>query len=159
MPTRNQAEYMLPRHRDQGPHLLREIVRTHQALMVGFSRRVGMPASRFSLMRLLAVSESDLGVMDLARYLGVNAAAVTRQLNDMEGDGLIARRPNPRDHRRQRVSLTPKGLRLFDVIHERSHQLELALTSVISTEEMNAAAAVLGKLRNFVEDITQRRIP
>ena len=60
-------------HNGDEPHLLREIVRTHQVLMTGFSREVGMPASRFALMRILANNEG-VGVMALARQLGINAA-------------------------------------------------------------------------------------
>lgn len=141
-----------PQFRHQGDelHLLREVVRTHQVLMAAFSRGMGMPASRFALMRLLAVSENGVGVMDLAAQLGVNAAAVTRQVKELERDGLVRRRPDARDGRRHYVSLSAKGARLFEEMHERSHGLERALASVISTGEMTAAAAVLAKLRDFV---------
>src|SRR4030042_962676 len=75
-------------HKSDEPHLLREIIRTHQVLMAGFSREVGMPASRLELMRLLASADGDVGVMELARHLGINAAAVRRQVQGMEGEGL-----------------------------------------------------------------------
>jgi DNA-binding MarR family transcriptional regulator len=77
-------------HRGDEPHLLREVVRTYHVLMNGFSRKTGMPASRFWLIRLLAVSPTELGVMDLARHLGVNASAVTRQIHELESEGLVA---------------------------------------------------------------------
>ena len=140
-------------HKGDEPHFLREIVRTHQMLMAGFSREVGMPASRVALMRLLAVAEADVGVMDLARQLGVNAAAVTRQVQELERDRLIQRRSDPKDGRRTYVSLSPKGQSLFEEIHERSHMLERSLSAVISADEMAAAAAVLAKLRAFIEEL------
>jgi DNA-binding MarR family transcriptional regulator len=139
------------RHDGDEPHLLREILRTHQVLMAGFSRKVGMPPSRFALMRLLAVTEGDLGVMDLSRLLGVNAAAVTRQVKEMESEGLVRRRADRRDGRRRYVRLSPKGLKLFGEIHDRGHELERSLSSVIGSDEMAAAAEVLTRLRRFIE--------
>jgi DNA-binding MarR family transcriptional regulator len=140
-------------HRGDEPHLLREIVRAYQVLMSGFSREMGMPASRFALMRLLAVGEADVGVMDLARQLGVNAAAVTRQVQELERERLVRRRADTRDGRRSHVRLSPKGRRLFEEIHERTHELERSLSSVLGAEEMRGAAVVLTKLRTFVEGL------
>jgi DNA-binding MarR family transcriptional regulator len=140
-------------HRGDEPHLLREILRTYQALMTGFSRETGMPASRFALMRLLAVSDADMGVMDLARRLGINAAAVTRQVKEMEREGVVRKRADPQDGRRCTISLSPKGRRLFDRIHARNHDLERALASVISAKEMRGATEVLIRLRTFIEDL------
>lgn len=138
-------------HRGDESHLLRDIVRTHQVLMAGFSRGVGIPAARFALMRLLVHADRDVGVMDLARQLGINAAAVTRQVHEMESEGLVLRRAAPRDKRRRYLRLSPKGLRLFAQIHDRTHALERKLSTVISAEEMAAATQTLAKLREFVE--------
>ena len=138
-------------HTGDEPHLLREIVRTHQVLMSGFSRRVGMPSSRFSLMRLLAFADNDVGTMDLSRQLDVNAAAVTRQVKEMTGEGLVERYADPRDGRRNYVKLSSKGLKLFEDIHIRSHELERELSTVISDDEMVVAMDVLKKLRSFIE--------
>jgi DNA-binding MarR family transcriptional regulator len=138
-------------HRGDEPHLLRDIVRTHQMLMAGLSRHTGMPPARFALMRLLATAERDIGVMDLARQLGVNAAAVTRQVQEMEAARLVLRRPDSSDKRRHGLTLSPKGLRAFRQIHDRTHALEQHLSAVISAEEMAAACQTLAKLRTFVE--------
>lgn len=140
-------------HRGDEPHLLREVVRTYHVLMAGFSREVGMPASRLAVLRLLAVTDGDVGVMDLARSLGVNAAAVTRQVKDLERERLVQRRPDRQDGRRTRLSLSPKGQRLFEELHERTHALERALVEAIGADEMVAAAAVLAKLRAYVEGL------
>ncbi len=136
------------------PLLLREVMRTHQVLMNGFSREVGMPASRVALMRLLASAlPDDVGIMDLARRLGINAAAVTRQLQEMESERLVLRRPDARDGRRCNVKLSAKGLKLFQTIQNRSHELERSLASAIGPGEMTAAADVLARLRRFIEEL------
>jgi DNA-binding MarR family transcriptional regulator len=141
-------------HKGNEPHLLREIVRTHQVLMSGFSREVGMPASRFVLMRILANTlPGYVGIIELARILGINAAAVTRQIKEMEREKLILRRSDMKDGRRSYVKLSARGLKLFTAIHDRSHDLERSLLSVITHEEMTFAVDVLTRLRKFIEGL------
>ena len=139
------------RHGGDETHIFREVFRTHQVLMNCISRQIGMPASHFALMRLLAVDGPDLGIMDLARQLGVDAAAVTRQVQALERERLVRRRADPKDGRRSSVHLSPKGRRLFSEIHDRNHEFERSLSSVISGEEMTIATNVLTKLRDFVQ--------
>lgn len=143
-------------HRGDESHLLRDILRTSQVLMNGFSRKIGMSASRLALLRLLAVTDEDIGVMDIANRLGINAAAVTRQVKEMEKEGLIKRRNDPRDRRRNYVDLSSKGRGLFEYIHMRSHELEHALSMIISAEEVATTVTVLAKLREFVESYTTK---
>ena len=140
-------------HGGNEPNLLREVIRTYQVLMTGFSREIGMPASRLAVLRSLAITDGGAGVMDLARSLGINAAAVTRQIQDLERDRLIQRRSDPKDGRRTRVSLSPKGQKLFEEIHERSHVLEQSLSATIGADEMATVATVLAKLRTFIEGL------
>ncbi len=99
------------------------------------------------------LTNENVGIMDLSRQLGVNAAAVTRQVQDMERDGLISRRASTRDGRRNYVRLSPKGRRLFEKVHERTHEIEQSFSSVLAVEEMRSAAMVLTKLRTFVENL------
>lgn len=138
-------------HRGDEPHLLREVVRTYQVLVTVVSRELGMPASRFALMRALALSESDIGLADLARQLGINPAAVTRQIQELEAERLVKRRADVKDGRRSYVRLSPKGRRQFEEIHERSHELERALSLALGAEAMAAAAKTLANLRIFIE--------
>jgi DNA-binding MarR family transcriptional regulator len=138
-------------HHGDEPHLLREIVRTQQALMAGFTREVGRPASQFAVLRLLANAPQGLGTMDLARQLGINPAAVTRLVREMDAERLTLRRVDPQDRRRSYVRLSPKGQKLFETIHARSHELERSLATVLGADEMQAAARTLEKLRAYLE--------
>ncbi len=109
-----------------------------------------MPASRFALMRLLAGAGAGVGVMALARRLGINAAAVTRQVKELEAAGLVLRRADPGDGRRSYLKLSAKGSRLFAQIHERSHQLERSFVAQVGDEEVAVAAKVLSELQAFL---------
>jgi len=139
-------------HAGDEPHLLREIMRTQQAVINVFSRQVGMPAARLALMRLLASCHPQaVGIMWIARQLGVNAAAVTRQVKAMENERLVERRPDARDGRRIQVKLTADGANLFLQLHERAHTLERALGTAVSAEDLAATVRVLGQVRAVLE--------
>lgn len=141
-------------HDGDEPHLLREVMRVHQILVNVFSRQVGMPASMLGLMRLLAICHSeDIGIMEIARRLGVNAAAVTRQVKEMESEGLVDRAADARDGRRSHVRLTPAGLQVFEQLHERAHEFERQLGALVSGEDVATAVRVLSRLREALEGL------
>ena len=111
-----------------------------------------MPAARLSLMRLLAIGYHEkLGIMQIARRLGIDAAAVTRQVQAMNAHGLVERFADPTDDRRSFVRLTPEGVRLFQQLHERAHEFEESLTSVVSQKDIETTVRVLSQLRGALE--------
>ena len=127
-------------------------IQASQALLNVFSREVGMTSGRLALLRLLAVSNPDgVGIMELARLLGVNAAAVTRQVKGMEKDDLVERSADHRDGRRSYVRLTDKGRRLFGLVHDRAHEFEKALCGTAGEEDIAVAVSVLAKVRGAIE--------
>jgi DNA-binding MarR family transcriptional regulator len=140
-------------HQAGEPYLIQEIIRTYQVLIAGLSRRTGIASSRFALMRLLADADGDVGVMELARQLGINPAAVTRQVQELEREELVLRRADPKDGRRTGIRLSAKGQKLLDELLEFSHEFERLLSSTLSPEEMATTAAALKKLRTFVEGL------
>ena len=142
-------------HDHPGPHLFQEIVRTHQALIGNFSLEVGMPSARMGVLRQLRSSEDgSLGVVDLARALGVTPAIVTRQVQELETEGLLRRRSNPRDRRRSQLHLTARGQRAFEQLHQRAHELQSRVLHGLTNEEVATACHVLRSLRMAIE--TQR---
>jgi DNA-binding MarR family transcriptional regulator len=135
-----------------GPHLFQEIVRTHQALIAVFSLEVGLSAARMGVLRQLSSSEEgSLGVVDLARALGVTPAIVTRQVQELEAEGLVRRRNASRDRRRSQLHLTARGKRAFARLHERAHELQTRVLDGLSDEEIATACHVLGSLRMAIE--------
>lgn len=142
------------KHEGGEPHLVFEIMRTYHALINVLSRKMGMPISRVTLLRVLALAfPGEVGILEIARRLHINGAAVTRQIKEMEGLGLVARTPDERDGRRCNVKLTAKGRELFEQIHARQHELEKHFASgVLTPEEVRTAAKVLFHLRTALEN-------
>ncbi len=132
-------------------------MRTSQAMVAVFAQEVGMPASRLALLRLLAIIHpSPAGVVALARELGVDGAAVTRSIKQLEADRLVTVRADPADGRRKRVTLTANGLRTFERLHDRGHQLEESLAGDVSQADVATAVRVLGRLRGAIESVRRR---
>jgi DNA-binding MarR family transcriptional regulator len=59
---------------------------------------------------------------DLAGYVGVGKATISRQVKVLEDLGLIERRPDPADKRAHLLALTAEGTRRLDAV--RSARLE-----------------------------------
>jgi DNA-binding MarR family transcriptional regulator len=141
-------------HSDNQVHLIREIMRAHHALLSACTREVGIPPAKLALLRLLAINYPDkIGVMELARLLGINAAAVTRQVKEMESEHLINRIPDSRDGRRNYITLTQEGIRGFEYIHKRAHEFEARLDKEINPADRDAAIRVLSQVRITIEKL------
>jgi DNA-binding MarR family transcriptional regulator len=60
--------------------------------------------------QLLALFDSDgQTASELSRAIGIEPGTMTRTLRRMERDGLVERRPDPRDRRASRIHLTAKA--------------------------------------------------
>jgi DNA-binding MarR family transcriptional regulator len=131
-------------------HILKEIFRAHHALLMVFTRKVGIPASRMAVVRMIAVAHPEaLGVMDIARRLGINAAAVTRQVSELEGEGLVIRKTDLSDSRKSLIKLSPKGLRIARKYHERMHEFERELVGHMQQGEIETAVRVLSQIQEI----------
>ena len=139
------------RYDHPGPHLFQEIVRAHQTLIGSFSLEVGMSSARMGVLRQLDDAEDgSMGVVDLARSLGVTPAVVTRQVQELEAEGLLRRRNASRDRRRHQLHLTPRGRRAFAELHERAHDLQARVLAGLTDEEIATACHVLASLRSAI---------
>ncbi|HBC47772.1 MAG TPA: MarR family transcriptional regulator [candidate division Zixibacteria bacterium] len=138
---------------DEQVHLLREIMRVHQALLGIANREVGMPSARLALLRQLAISHPEgVGIMDLARRLGVNAAAVTRHVKEMKAERLVGRFLDIKDNRRNYVKLTPEGVQIFEEFHKRAHEFESLICKTIEPDDLTTTIRVLSQVRAAIEE-------
>ncbi len=138
------------------PRFLHEIMRTHYVLLSSGTRAVGMPPAKLALLRLLAISYPDkIGIMELARQLEINAAAVTRQVKEAEAEHLVIRIPDSRDGRRNYVKLSSEGVRIFAHLHKRAHDFEALLCREIGPRDLEIVIRALSKVRIAVEKYSE----
>src|SRR5918911_3140067 len=98
--------------------LLQQITRTYYELLPAFERHIGVTRARWHLLKQL-FSEAQLSQTALQQRAGVDGAAVTRQMKQLEEAGIVTRRVDPRDNRFTLVSLTPRGRQLVSGLLER----------------------------------------
>mgnify|MGYP001555182575 FL=1 len=86
---------------------------------------------------------------ELAAYLGLDGAAITRYLDQVEKSGLIERTPNAADRRSTHVHLTPDGRRVVNQGLSSSKATNEKFMAGLSTSEIEcfqtAIRAMLAK--------------
>ena len=128
-------------------HLLGELIHLNHALLVSFSREVGVTPARLRLFHsFMHAGPEGIGIIDLAYRLGVTPALVTREVKELEKDGLVKRRHDTNDGRRSIICLSAKGVETISGYHQRAHDYEHALLEGIAEEDVDTAIAVLGKI-------------
>ena len=86
---------------------------------------------------------------ELATYLGLDGAAITRYLDQVEKSGLIERKPNATDRRSTHINLTPDGRRVVSLGLSSSKATNAKFMAGLSTAEIEcfqtAIRAMLAK--------------
>src|ERR1700681_4300083 len=70
----------------------------------------------------------------LAHHLGVDRTVMTYLLDDLEGAGLIERRPDPADRRARRVVATQLGTELLATLDDHLREAEAYLLAPLDQE-------------------------
>jgi DNA-binding MarR family transcriptional regulator len=97
--------------------------------------------------------EGPQSVSDLATAERVRPQSMAQSVSDLEGDGLVERRPDPSDKRRALVSLTAQGNAALQA--DRRHRegwLAEAIAEDLSAEEQAVLRDAVELLRRLAED-------
>jgi len=139
-------------HQGAEAHLVLEIMHTSKSLLSVFSREMGLSMSQLLLLRVMAgASRKGIGVLEIARRMGINGAAITRQIKKMEEGGLVIRRADKHDGRKSYLRLSAKGRALFLEIHQRVHEFEDLLITDLEKEDIETVKRVLVQLQTAIK--------
>lgn len=83
---------------------------------------------------------------ELSRTLRVHPSNLVALLDQLEADGLIARRRDPADRRRQIIKLTPAGTKRLRLAAAAVAEVEQELLSPLSAEERRQLHSYLEQL-------------
>ena len=107
-----------------------------------------------SLATWVVLSGIDRGSWDnqrnLAKELRIEGATLTRHLDRMERDGLIARTRDPGDRRQVRAELTPAGRALHRRLKATARKVGGRASDGLTDEDQAALRRILGRMRTNV---------
>ncbi|MDB5075064.1 MAG: hypothetical protein JWO42_1243 [Chloroflexi bacterium] len=134
---------------DKGPdqQLLNfQIGAVYYALLCSFERFVGCTLARYRVLYAFGHAR-ELSQAWLQQHLELNAAAITRQVQAMEAEGLVVRRVDPADNRFTLVALTEKGQATVDTIRPMAREFGAKLQEGCDPEELAITSRLLETLR------------
>lgn len=108
----------------------------------------GMTKAQFTVLNhFVRLDIAEKSPADLASAFQVRRPTMTSTLARLEGSGLIAVRPDPRDGRGKLVSITPAGRETREQCIVALGELFPKIEPIISDAEMEATLPTLRKLR------------
>jgi DNA-binding MarR family transcriptional regulator len=128
------------------------LLRAHAAVVGRLEREMqqerGLPLSWYDvLLSLFRAPPPGLRMQDLAEAVVLSRTRVSRVVDEMEGAGLVERRPNPADGRSTIVVITTKGRRQFRGAAPVYLQgIAQHFSALLTTEELECVATALGKV-------------
>lgn len=126
--------------------LILRVFRVNGALLAAGDRLVadlGLTSARWQLLGGLADQEEPLSVAQLARKMGLTRQAVQRIANELEAEGVVAFRANPRHKRARLIELTTHGHKLYDQSMELQRPWAVALGRNLTVAQVSEASATL----------------
>lgn len=132
--------------REHHETLLQQIAHTYHELAAAFERHMGITRARWAILSRLWRAETATQAL-LAQQLRVDAAAITRQVKQLEREGLVVRWPDPQDNRFTVVSLTPSGRRFVEELRSARDAFEAIVTAGLSQEDVAAVRRSLDRIR------------
>ncbi|MFI6857963.1 MarR family winged helix-turn-helix transcriptional regulator [Streptomyces sp. NPDC050416] len=108
----------------------------------------GIDSKDFGALRVLAHRE-PASQLQVAQTLGIDRTTMVALLDVLERKGIVTRRPDPADRRRNVVELTDQGLQAYDAAQVAHGEAESAFLAGISP---SAADQLRRTLRTLVEN-------
>jgi DNA-binding MarR family transcriptional regulator len=89
--------------------------------------------------------EQQPSQLALASHLGIDRTVMTYVIDELEGAGLVERRPNPDDRRQRRIVATPRGREAVSALCRRVTDAENAVLAALDPAERAVVRRLLYK--------------
>ncbi|WFE26561.1 MarR family winged helix-turn-helix transcriptional regulator [Solwaraspora sp. WMMD791] len=117
--------------RDLLGYLLKHANLRLTALTDATLERLGIDSKDFGTLRVLAHGE-PASQLQVAQKLSVDRTTMVAILDELERKGIVVRRPDPADRRRNIVELTEHGRQTFDAAQAAYRDAENAFLATVS---------------------------
>jgi len=98
-----------------------------------------------------AASNPDCGIQEMAKALNLSTPTVSIGVRQLEKEGFIARKPNPKDGRAVHLFLTTEGKEIHRRAHTFQHTKIKKLLSGLTPEERETLVCLLEQAINNAE--------
>ena len=95
--------------------------------------------------------DRDIFQRDLEQVFGITRSTASKVINLMEKKDLIRRESVPQDARLKKLVLTPKALKISEIMREDSNQLDRTLVAGFSDEELRHLYSYIDRMKHNVE--------
>lgn len=123
------------------------LARTYHGVAAAFEREAGVSQARLQILANLR-SQEELSQSELQQRLDVDGAAITRQVKQLEAEGLVQRRSSPTDQRFTLVALTAQGRRLAEQVVRKRDAFEARLHGGLVVKDVATTTKTLDRLRD-----------
>jgi DNA-binding MarR family transcriptional regulator len=107
---------------------------------------IGLSMAKLFALKAIADAGESLPLGQLAEQLKCVKSNVTQLVDRLEADGLVERKPDPRDRRTRLAALTPAGRKACKEGTRLQEQAERDLLAKLSRNEAHQLGALLEKL-------------
>jgi DNA-binding MarR family transcriptional regulator len=130
--------------------LLKRLGFTAKQRSIDEYERFGLSPYHYGILALLdqGASETQAAIADA---LGYDRGTLVGLLDELEEQGLVERKRNPDDRRRQLVRLTADGKRMLEKLRELSRRLEDEFLAPLDAEQRQQLHALLLELAELHE--------
>ncbi|KUE85138.1 hypothetical protein ASL20_30400 [Cupriavidus necator] len=130
--------------------VLGRLARAYHASTNGFERYTGMASTRWRLL-FLVHGTKGCTQKDLTLQIGVDAGSITRQIKQLEQDGLVARSAHPQDNRLTEVRLTKAGEAEVERVLKRREVFLEAMMRGATANEIDAFIVMLDRIASNLD--------
>lgn len=136
---------------------LRHITHTSRAVVAYWDKALkpaGLTGNQFHVLSVLAAT-SEMNVKGLAQNLGMDPTTVTRAVQPLIRDGLVASRANPDDTRQRILNLTKLGKQKFTRAVPLWEKVQMSVLNHFGTADWEEMTAGLKRIRASLDETRQ----
>lgn len=116
-----------------------------QRLCKEFERSIGFSLTRYEILSFLEDKDKCLQI-DIADHLGIDPAAITRQLKILEKDGFVTRDRNKDNAREVIVTITEQAKGELKICRDKHKSQNTDIAISINSEDMEELIKILNRI-------------
>lgn len=124
---------------------IKAIKDTDKKQMLGLTVRQGSAISQLKLM--LEEKPEGVSLKSLAQRMQMTVPATSLLVEVLVSKGYFQRTPNPNDRRAVCITLTEKGLSIFESVYAHFHQVIDERAERLTPEELSTLASIVKKMQ------------